>query len=222
MDGDKFISIQKQNKKTQAVNDDNNFFLQADGVAMNISEPEPVRHLNDYDSNILKEGAYREVNDEVFKLEYRISQIETELAAINKQIQTSMEINADENVKNLQIRKVQKENELKELINTYNELSLSTKISGNFTSKIKDGFSVIKNIIIEYGELFLSKVPGKLSSIIEVKNSLTKLENINKSVDELMAVQYPYGEAHDKYEQLSKYIARANSIQSQISKFIQK
>ena len=28
----------------------------------------------------------------------------------------------------------------------------------------------------------------------------------------------PYGEAGDKYEQLSKYIARANMIQAQISR----
>ena len=35
-----------------------------------------------------------------------------------------------------------------------------------------------------------------------------------------MSVQYPYGEAGDKYEQLSKYIARANTIQAEISRFM--
>ena len=69
-------------------------------------------------------------------------------------------------------------------------------------------------------EFFVSRVPGKLSSFFEIKNSLNKLENISKSVDELMKVQYPYGESESRYEQLSKYIAKANSLHANITKFI--
>ena len=61
-------------------------------------------------------------------------------------------------------------------------------------------------------------LPSKFSSVLEIRQSLRKLENINKSVDELMTLQTPYGEAGDKYEQLSKYITRANNIQAQIAK----
>ena len=57
-----------------------------------------------------------------------------------------------------------------------------------------------------------------MSSVIELKQSLNKLESINKNVDELMTMQTPYGEAADKYAQLSKYIARANNIQAKISR----
>ena len=69
-------------------------------------------------------------------------------------------------------------------------------------------------------KIILSKFPGKISSVIEIKNSLKTLENINKSVDELMKSKYPYGEASEKYNQLSKYIARANTIQAEIYKFM--
>ena len=48
--------------------------------------------LNDYDGNILQESSYKEVQDDVFKLEYKISKIETELKEINIQIQSANEI----------------------------------------------------------------------------------------------------------------------------------
>ena len=60
----------------------------------------------------------------------------------------------------------------------------------------------------------MSKLPKQLSTVIELKKSLSKLKNINRSVDELMSLNAPYGEKSDKYEQLSKYIIKANSIQS--------
>ena len=66
--------------------------------------------------------------------------------------------------------------------------------------------------------MLIPRLPKKISSSIELKKSLEKLENINKSVDELMTLQTPYGEAIDKYVQLSKYITKANSIHAKISK----
>ena len=63
-------------------------------------------------------------------------------------------------------------------------------------------------------------LPQKFSTSMELKKSLLKLDNINKSVDELMTLQTPYGEAQDKYEQLSKYIVKANNIQAEISKHL--
>ena len=221
MDSDKFVSTNKNINSNMFVNEDNdNFFLQADGGLPHISQPEPIRHLNDYDSNILQEGAYREVSDEVLKLEYKISRAENEIKELNKQIQLANDIHDNELVSTLYMEKNQWEKDLKDLTDEYKNLSISAKISGSFSSKIRDKFINTKNIIGMFGESILSKFPGRLSSFVEIKNSLSKLENINKSVDELMAVQYPYGEAGDKYEQLSRYIARANSIQAEISKFM--
>lgn len=221
MDGDKFVSTSKNTNPNLFADDDNdNFFLQTDGVAMRISQPEPIRHLNDYDSNILKEGAYREVSDEVLKLEYKIARAEAEIAEIDKQIQLANEIKDSIALNALYTKKAQWQTDLKDLTTEYKNISISAKISGGLTSKIMDRLNNTKNLFGSFSEALLSKIPGKLSSFLEVKNSLVKLENINKSVDELMAVQYPYGEAGDKYEKLSKYIARANTIQAEISKFI--
>lgn len=220
MDSDKFVSTSK-NTNNLFVNEDNdNFFLQADGGVMHISQAEPTRHLNDYDSNILQDGAYRDVTDEVLKLEYKITRAENAINELNKQIQLAEEINDSYLANTLYTKKLQWENDLQDLSNQYKNLSISAKISGGFSSKIRDRFVNTRNFIGMIGESLLSKLPGKFSSILEIKNSLNTLANINKSVDELMAVQYPYGEASDKYEQLSKYIARANTIQAEISKFM--
>ena len=86
-------------------------------------------------------------------------------------------------------------------------------IFSEFIKKI----GVNKTLSLLY-ETLVSKMPKRLSSVLELKQSLEKLENINRSVDELMTLQTPYGEGVDKYEQLSKFIVKANNIQAQISK----
>ena len=221
MDGDKFISTNKSANLSPFANEENdNFFLHEDSGMLHISQPEPKRHLNDYDSNILQEGAYREVSDTVLKMEYKISRIENEINELDKQILLANEVNDSILSGTLDIKKTQLEQELKDLLSEYRDVSISAKISGNFTTKIRDKIDNTRKMLGMYGETFLSKFSSKWSSFLEVKNSLTKLENINKSVDELMSVQYPYGEACDKYEKLSKYIARANAIQAEIYKFI--
>ena len=221
MNGDRFISSNKYYHNQSVNEEENNFFMQNDSVSFSkIPQSEPMRHINDYDSNILKEDAYKDVNDEVFKLEYKISKIENELKDINKHIQMAEEIHDYYESDNLNTRKMQLLKELKILTDLYNEASLSAKISGGLTSRLRDKFSNTGDSIVKFGRFLLSKLPGKISSVIEIKHSLAKLENINKSVDELMKSRYPYGEATEKYNQLSKYIARANSIQSEIYGFM--
>jgi viroplasmin and RNaseH domain-containing protein len=43
---------------------------------------------------------------------------------------------------------------------------------------------------------------------------------INRSVDELMSMNVSHFENINKYEQLSKYIIRANSIQAEINHYL--
>ena len=49
-----------------------------------------------------------------------------------------------------------------------------------------------------------------------------KLENLNQSVSDLITLNIPYGEHYNKYDQLSKYIIKANSIHANISQQINK
>ena len=104
----------------------------------------------------------------------------------------------------------------------YNNKSLSAKISNKIlstvTGKIKNKFKTPKKLL-DFSKL-IDKLPKRISSLFKLKDSLSKLETLNKNVDELMSMNIPYGENFNKYEQLSKYIIKANSIQASISKQI--
>ena len=185
---------------------------------------EPLRRLNDYDSNILKEDAYKDISDEAFKLEYKISRIEAQIKELDDQIQAARDIKDFDLLESLFSRKKIFQEDLNSLIEIYNDTSLSAKISGGITSilpkKFKEHLDTIKRTTDNIMERFISILPQQFSTNIELKKSLSKLENINKSVDELMTLQTPYGEAQNKYEQLSKFIVKANNIHSEISKHL--
>ena len=153
-----------------------------------------------------------------FKLEYKISKIEEEIKMLDVQIQASKDIHDFTTVEILNNRKKLLKEEHENLTALYNDASISTKISGGLTDGLRAKLLVFKQLIASYTENLISKLPAPFSSVIELKKSLSKLEIINKNVDELMKLNTPYGEAYDKYEQLSKYIVRANSIQSEIAK----
>ena len=212
-------SINKiENLSGKIVNEKNNFFAQPAFKSPKYTKPELQKRLNDYDSDILKQEAYKDVKDDALKLEYKISQTESNIKEIETQIQAALEANNYTLVKTLTDRKTQLNESLKDLTEMYKGASISAKISGGITSKLKNRFSNIKNSLNNMTVSIISKMPGKMSSIMEVKDALEKLENINKSVNELMTLQIPYGESAEKYEQLSNYIAKANDISNQISR----
>lgn len=217
MGKDMFIN-NNENIFVSAQSNDMNFFLQPEDISN--YQPEIPRRLNDYDYNILKDGAYKEVNDEILKLEYKISKMEEEIASLNSQIQAAKDIRDFQTAEKIFCRIKLLQDELKDLKEIYKETSLSAKISGGVTGVLsgfmkKIGINRVCNLVYD---TLISKLPKRFSSVLELRQSLEKLENINKSVDELMTLQTPYGEGVDKYEQLSKFIVKANNIQSQISK----
>ena len=185
-----------------------------------------MRRLNDYDFNLLKEDAYKDVSDDVFKLEYKITKTAEEIKTVETQIETADEIKDSELIKELKTRLITLREDYETLMGMYNEKSVSAKISaglsGIFGGKIKTSIESIKNFITETSNDLISKMPKSIISIFELKKSLNTLENINKSVDELIKMKIPYGEQRDKYEKLSKYIIKANSIHCEISKSIKK
>ena len=222
---DIFETTKKNN--LNSVND--NFFLIEDTLP--ISSPngitrESVRRLNDYDFNLLKEDAYKDVSDDLFKLEYKISKIEEEIKAVDNQINSAREIGDYELIMNLSAKRTLLEEDKEALIAIYNDKSFSAKISDKilnvFGGKIRSNIETFQSRLSGFSESFLSKLPKQFSSIIELKKTLAKLENLNKSVDELVSLNIPYGENINKYEQLSKYIIKANSIQAEISRYIKK
>ena len=147
------------------------------------------------------------------------------LHLMREQNKTMDIINYDQNmIDELINRKAVLEEEYESLIVMYNDKSLSAKISGSlsniFGERIKSVMQNLKESMSYFSESILEKLPKKFSSVVELKRSLTKLENINKSVDELVNLNIPYGENVNKYEQLSKYIIKANNIQNELAEYI--
>lgn len=213
-----------QNPFEKKENPADNFFLMDETTASQpirgVSEP---RRLNDYDSNLLKEDAYKDIGDDLFKLEYKISKTEEEIRSLESQIQSARDIHDFSLVESLENREKTLEEDYQTLVEIYNEKSLSARISEGisnllFGGKLKKDLNAFQQSICDVGERILAKLPKRFSSIFELRKSLAKLENINKSVDELITMNIPYGENINKYEQLSKYIIKANSIQNDISK----
>ena len=201
-----------------------NFFLfeQSPNLINKRAISEPARRLNDYDFNLLKEDAYKDISDDVFKLEYKIYRTVDEINTLKQQMQSALDIGDYNLVNDLTYRKKVLEEDYEALIAIYNDKSISAKISdkilGIFGKKTKEELTNFQKKIPLLSETIIATMPKQLASIFELKKSLNKLENLNKSVDELISMNIPYGENYNKYEQLSKYIIKANSIQAEISR----
>ena len=213
-------------KGVRPVNNENFFLMdtETDFFSGNPQTFDSARRLNDYDSNLLREDAYKDVADELFKLEYKITRIETEIKSLESQIQAAFDISDEALIDELINRKTILEEEYETLISAYNQKSFSTRITESlfsiFGGKLKSGVHDLKKRFSSLSELILERMPKSFTSALELKRSLAKLENINNSVDELVNMSIPYGEDVDKYNKLSKYIVKANNIQAEISKYM--
>lgn len=205
----------------------NNFFLTENILSLNKQlKTDSSKRLNDYDYNLLKEDAYKEVNNDLFRLEYRISKIEKYIKNNNIQLESAKEIGDYKLIEELSTKRKFLEDDYKRLLALYIDKSFSAKISDKilnlFGIKIKNN---IKNIIISltnYSDKIISKISSQFSTFLKLRKTLNKLENLNQSVSDLITLNIPYGENYNKYDQLSKYIIKANSIHANISQQINK
>lgn len=221
---DKDLDVFESTKHTTSLNSGKIFFGEEENPFLNRNTyADGTRRLNDYDFNILKDGAYKDINDDTFKLEYKISKTEEEISLIEAQISAAGEINDFNKVEELKNKLAYLKDEYKTLLALYNEKTLSAKItdfSSNIIKKIWNKNKSLNDSSSSLYDIIISKLPKRIASILKIKKSLNLLENINKSVDELVTMTIPYGENIDKYQQLSKYIIKANAIQSEISGYL--
>ncbi|MBQ7126064.1 hypothetical protein IJO12_03160 [bacterium] len=221
------FEVKKVHATSNEINSDSNFFLNdaLDNYNFSIlAQSDVAKHLNDYDFNLLKEGAYKDIDNNMLKLEYKITRTENELKNINSQLQAAEAINDNKLIESILDRKAVLEEDYKILLEMYNKKNISAKFSDSILNFFGNIFKINNsgNFLHAFIEKYSNKMPRQFVSLVELKKSLDKLENINKSVDELIAMNIPYGENNDKYRQLSSYIIKANSIQSEIVKNMKK
>ena len=210
---DKFDSI-----KTTVSQNKRNFFINTEYSADYISEPR--RRINDLDSSLLEDNAYKDIKNDLFKLEYKISQIDKEIKEIEELITTSEEINDTANVQESMMRLESLSILRNDLLKIYNKKNFSAKIAGSFIDNLGRHFLQYIYVLKDFFIKLEKYLPKSISKLYEMKESINKLENINKSVDKLVSMNSPYGENIDKYKRLSQFIIKSNEIQSELNQHI--
>ncbi len=220
MDTDRFLFAKDYTNQLNTINNTykNNFFVNSDAVSIPVTPPKSSKHINDYDSNILEEEAYREVKDTIFQLEYKLAKTEEKIKEINAKLESAKEIRDEAQISELTAQQYKTMQEYRDLTYAYQDVSLSAKITGKIAKNAQEKSSNISKFLVKINNIVMSKLPAKFANFITIKKSLSALENINNSVNELMKNKHTYGESAEKYDQLTKYIARANAIQAEISK----
>lgn len=178
-------------------------------------------HIDGYDSAMLEQRAYLKLDDEMLKMEYRINQLEEDLMIINDEILAAINIDDNSRKEFLNSKKEKIQKELDELNSKYFDIGVMSKfttimsyIFRKRSPKEKNVFQKVMYVISKYIFATLSK---RLNFTFNLKESLSKLADINRSVDELISLRIPFGGLTGRYEKLTNYINKANDIHAQIA-----
>lgn len=208
-------NIKREKNQRKSISEEN-FFENPEKFKMITS---PYR-LNNFDSTILEERAYLQMDNESLKFEYQISNLEESLKVLTAEIFAAIDLCDIDRANRLSDKKEKLEEELDSLVKKYNELGFPSKITGLFGTAFKNKNYGKKNFRekINYfiGKYIFSKLSKRMNFTFNLKYSLKQLSNINRSVDELISLQAPFGDSFDRYEKLTSYISRANEIHGEI------
>lgn len=215
--------MENNNKKISNTKNPNPFDFMNNGNGNSITQSSfnQKPRLNDYDSSILNNRSYLDIDDETAKLEFQITEKEKSIAYLKDKIKGCEQIAKVNEVLELKIKEKSLEKELVELKKLYSKRNVSSKIKD--TMKSKSGNFVIIDFVGKFlSRKVLPKISKKFENITSLSNSLDTLKSINQNIDELIDMKVPYGEHSQNYEKLTAYLNRANKIHSQISKSMKK
>jgi chaperonin cofactor prefoldin len=202
---------------------DGNFFVENSNPEVTEQREQTVGlRINDYDSSILENNAYQLLSDDMFKTEHKIGILENTLTRINSEITALQSLGAAIQISELIERKEKIERELAELNKIYSELGISTMISGQIASAVSFTAKKRRTFLSKARTFISRKILAKISPRIclnqSMRDALENLCNINLGVNELIKMQIPYGETSKRYEKLTAYLNKANTIHSQIAR----
>lgn len=184
----------------------------------NSSHTTDTIRMNDYDYNLLQRYAYKDLDDDVFKLECKIASLEYKLSNLNMEIKMLESLDSGIQMNDLRFKRDLMEVDLERMKKEYAKLSVSTGISSYLANMIN---KFIKEKILLGGfATFLKSTLSRFSKnykySVEVKDALNSLQSINSGVNNLVRTQSPYGEADFKYEKLAAFLTRANHVQANV------
>lgn len=190
---------------------------------LTVNQPKPIstKRLNGYDSTILNQTSFEQNPDEDISIEYRIKEKEALIQDLDSKIKTADTYGTQNEALGLKAKRQRISEELSTLRKQqmYGGRVLGEKFSHN---KFKRTMPIIYKIQRFLSHKILAKLSGKINSVVTLTDSLEQLSEINKSVDELIGMNVPYGEKAKNYEKLTSYLNQANLIHSKISKSLGK
>lgn len=178
--------------------------------------------IDGFDSAMLEERAYLKLDDEMLKLEYRINRLEEDLMIIDEEIAAALNIEDQSRLAFLKTKKETIEKEIETLNDKYYDIGAMSKfttiVSAMFRRRFKKERNLFKKINYFFSKYVLSVFSKRLNFTFNLRESLSKLADINRSVDELISLRIPFGGLTGRYEKLTNYIIKANDIHAKISK----
>ena len=181
-----------------------------------------LKRLNATDSAMIEECAYKVIDNPEIKLEKKMENCEKALAEVKEKLTVAQTVQDAKAQKALLYKKSVLEKNLEALQKQYSEQNFETGFISFFTKmlllpqKIKTNCTKsIKRILIHSAFLRQFK---PLARALAVRETIWRLNKINKSVDELVKMKVPFGEQEEKYETLVNHLQRAGALHSQILK----
>lgn len=182
----------------------------------------PIKRLNGYDSTILNNTKFDEQSSEEVNIEYRIKDKEATINDLNEKIKMADTYGTQNEALGL---KAKRQRLMQELSALRKEQMYGGRVLGEkkFNHQhFKKNMPIIYKVQEFISRQIMARVSQKVNSVVTLSDSLDKLSEISKSVDELIDMNVPYGEKKQNYEKLTEYLNQANMIHSKISKSLGK
>lgn len=195
--------------------------------AKNIQEvpqkPSAQKRLNGYDSAILNKTNFADSETEDLSIDYRIKEKESVVKDLDSKIKTADNYGTQNEALGL---KAKRQRIMQELDVLRKQQLYGGRVLGEKTDPyhvtFKQKMPLIYKIQAFISRQILARISKKVHSVVTLSDSLEQLSKINKSVDELVDMNVPYGEKIQNYEKLTEYLNQANVIHSKISKSLGK
>lgn len=219
----KFTAINPFSGNFVPQNDLSNPFGQKPAPAAEPTASNPIKRLNGYDSAILNNTRFDEPEGEDLSIEYRIRDKESTLRDLNAKIKTADNYGTLNESLSL---KAKRQRIMQELDTLRKQQLYGGRVLGEkkqFSHKeFKERMPVIYKVQEFISRQIMARISKKVKSVVALSDSLDKLSEISKSVDELIDMNVPYGEKTHNYEKLTAYLNQANQIHSKITKSLGK
>ena len=180
------------------------------------------KRLNSMDSAMLEESAYIVIDDPELKLERKIENLEQTNKEIKEKLIVADTISDEKSKQELLNQRKLLLNKLENLKIQYNSQNMETRLTGVIARFLKFPEKIKKRIKKGFKRFVRnSKVLSRFTPLVRamtVRDTLGRLNKINKSVDELVKMKVPFGEQEERYQTLVNHLSKACSLHAQISK----